>query len=307
MANEIVKYENRLNHIPLRKFNSREMNLFFSIGSRVREKGTDEITFSFHDLKKLSGYTERGEQFIKDLSSTYDKLLNINAWNDDGNTLTKFVAFTKYSIIRDKQRVIISVNPEFKGLFNQLKNWTRFNLEQFTNLDSTYSKTMFRLLKQYRTQGWAEFSKETFFDLLDIPKSYWNSPSNIDKFILKPIKEELTPLFKGLTIRKKYGKGRGKPVIGYRFTWKAEINHADDFSKGKQEDLRIKLFNIEHNGELTQEEKWRAKDRILNLPLGTHEADFKKKQQTEKEGPQKQALSNELKQDLIGNLQNLFD
>ena len=307
MANEIVKYENRLNHIPLRKFNSREMNLFFSIASRVREKGTDEITFSFHDLKKLSGYTERGEQFIKDLSSTYDKLLNINAWNDDGNTLTKFVAFTKYSIIRDKQRVIISVNPEFKGLFNQLKNWTRFNLEQFTNLDSTYSKTMFRLLKQYRTQGWAEFSKETFFDLLDIPKSYWNSPSNIDKFILKPIKEELTPLFKGLTIRKKYGKGRGKPVIGYRFTWKAEINHADDFSKGKQEDLRIKLFNIEHNGELTQEEKWRAKDRILNLPLGTHEADFKKKQQTEKEGPQKQALSNELKQDIIGNLQNLFD
>ena len=307
MTNEIVKYENRLNHIPLRKFNSREMNLFFSIASRVREKGIDDITFSFHDLKKLSGYTERGEQFIQDLSSTYDKLLSINAWNDDGNTLTKFVAFTKYSIIRDKQLVIISVNPEFKGLFNQLKNWTRFNLEQFTNLDSTYSKTMFRLLKQYRTQGWAEFSKETFFDLLDIPKSYWNSPSNIDKFILKPIKEELTPLFKGLTIRKKYGKGRGKPVIGYRFTWKAEINHSDDFSKGKQEDLRIKLFNIEHNGELTQEEKWRAKDRILNLPLGTHEADFKKQQQTEKEETEKQAFSNELKQDLLGNLQNLFD
>lgn len=307
MANEIVKYENRLNHIPLRKFNSREMNLFFSIASRVREKGVDEIIFSFHDLKKLSGYTERGEQFIKDLSSTYDKLLSINAWNDDGNTLTKFVAFTKYSIIRDKQLVIISVNPEFKGLFNQLKNWTRFNLEQFTNLDSTYSKTMFRLLKQYRTQGWTEFSKEKFFDLLDIPKSYWNSPSNIDKFILRPIKEELTPLFKGLTIRKKYGKGRGKPVIGYRFTWKAEINHADDFSKGKQEDLRIKLFNIDHNGELTQEEKWRAKDRILNLPLGTHEADFKQQQQTEEKQAEKRELSNKLKQDLLGNLQNLFD
>ncbi|BDP86395.1 hypothetical protein EfmAA610_36050 (plasmid) [Enterococcus faecium] len=64
------------------------MNLFFSIASRVREKGVDEIIFSFHDLKKLSGYTERGEQFIKDLSSTYDKLLSINAWNDYGNTLT---------------------------------------------------------------------------------------------------------------------------------------------------------------------------------------------------------------------------
>ncbi|MFN6697212.1 replication initiation protein, partial [Enterococcus gallinarum] len=248
-------------------------------------------------------------QFIKDLSSTYDKLLSINAWNDDGNTLTKFVAFTKYSIIRDQQLVIISVNPEFKGLFNQLKNWTRFNLEQFTNLDSTYSKTMFRLLKQFRTQGWAEFSKETFFDLLDIPQSYWNSPSNIDKFILKPIKEELTPLFKGLTVRKKYGKGRGKPVIGYRFTWKAETKNEDDFSRGMKEDLRKKLFNIEHNNELSQEEKWRSKDRILNFPLGTHEADFKAQQQkfAEEETEQvKLDISKEDKKNLLSDLDNLF-
>ncbi|EFF30799.1 replication Protein A, partial [Enterococcus faecium U0317] len=181
----------------------------------------------------------------------------------------------------------------------------RFSLTEFRDLNSSYAKTMFRLLKQYRTQGWAEFSKEDFLELLDIPKSY--RQTNINQFVLKPIKEELTPLFKGLTIRKKYGKGRGKPVIGYRFTWKAEINHADDFSKGKQEDLRIKLFNIEHNGELTQKEKWRAKDRILNLPLGTHEADFKKQQQTEKEEAEKQSISNELKQDLLENLQNLFD
>ncbi|HAQ3427531.1 TPA: replication initiation protein, partial [Enterococcus faecium] len=42
-------------------------------------------------------------------------------------------------------------------------------------------------------------------------------------------------------------------------------------------------------------------------PLGTHEANFKKQQQTEKEEVEKQTLSNELKQDLLGNLQNLFD
>ncbi len=47
------------------------------------------------------------------------------------------------------------------------------------------------------------FSKEDFFELLDMPKSYWNSPSNVDKFVIKPIKEELTPLFRGLTVRKK--------------------------------------------------------------------------------------------------------
>ena len=273
IANELVKYENRLNDIPLRKFTSREMNIFFAIASRVRDKGCAEIIFSFEELKRLSNYDERGERFIKDLSSTYDRLLNINAWNDDGDTLTKFVAFTKYSIVRSEKLVKIAVNPDFKGLFNQLENWTRFNLEQFTKIDSSYAKTMFRLLKQFRTQGWAEFSKESFFEVLDIPKSYWNKPANIDAKILKPIKEELTPLFRGLSIRKKYGAGRGKPVIGYRFTWKQENNKEDDFSKGKEADQRKKLYNIQHNSSLSQTEKWRAMDRVLGLPLGTSERD----------------------------------
>ncbi|MGD1356888.1 replication initiation protein, partial [Enterococcus faecium] len=83
-------------------------------------------------------------------------------------------------------------------------------ITEFRDLNSSYAKTMFRLLKQYRTQGWAGLSKEDFLELLDIPKSY--RQTNINQFVLKPIKEELTPLFKGLTIRKKYGKGRGKPV-----------------------------------------------------------------------------------------------
>ncbi|MCJ0727624.1 replication initiation protein, partial [Enterococcus faecium] len=38
MANEIVKYHHELNTIPLRKFTPVEMNLFFSIVSRMREK-----------------------------------------------------------------------------------------------------------------------------------------------------------------------------------------------------------------------------------------------------------------------------
>lgn len=302
MANEIVKYENRLNDIPLRDFSPVEMNLFFSIASRVRDKGSDEVVIAFNDLKDLSKYNQKGERFIQDLSSAYDKLLSINAMNDDGDTLTKFVAFKKYSIVRSEQIVKIAVNEDFKGLFNQLSTWTRFNLEQFVRLDSTYSKTMFRLLKQFRTTGFAYFSKKDFFYLLDIPETYWNKPSNVDTRVIKPIKEELTPLFRGLVIKKKYSKGRGKPVIGYQFSFKAEANNADDFSKGEQENLRKKMFNIEHNGELSQEEKWVAKDKVLGLKLGTHESDFKAQQEK-----QEQDLLSEIhKKGLLKDLQKGF-
>jgi len=59
------------------------------------------------------------------------------------------------------------------------------------------------------------------------------------------------------------------------------------------------MFNIDHNGELSQEEKWIAKDKVLGLKLGTHEADSHK--QIEKE-----TLSDEQKSDLIEKLQHGF-
>ncbi len=49
-------------------------------------------------------------------------------------------------------------------------------------------------------------------------------------------------------VYKRQGKGRGKPVIGYSFTWKPEKKDANDFSQGQFQDERQKLFNIQHNG-----------------------------------------------------------
>lgn len=302
MANEIVKYDSELNTIPLRKFTPVEMNLFFSIISRMRDKNDDVVVFPFHELKDLSNYKMTATKvFVKDLESTYDKLMELkfSSRSASGLSVEKFRMFTRFKINGDSDEpfVEIQVHDMALPLLNNLEQWVRYSLSEFRDLSSGYSKTMFRLLKQFRTTGYAYFSKEDFNELLDIPKSY--KQGDIDRTILKPIKEELTPLFRGLTIKKKYGRGRGKPVIGYQFSFKAEAKNADDFSKGSQEDLRKKIFNIEHNGELSQEEKWIAKDKVLGLKLGTHEADFNK--QSEKE-----ALSDEQKSDLLEKLQHGF-
>lgn len=58
------------------------------------------------------------------------------------------------------------------------------------------------------------------------------------------------------------------------------------------------LFNIEHNGELSQEEKWVAKDKVLSLKLGTHEQDFYRQQKKEEE----KRLEDEWKKNLINQL-----
>ena len=64
MSNEIVKYHHELNTIPLRKFTPIEMNLFFSIISRMREKGDKTVRFTFEQLKDLSNYKDAANQFL---------------------------------------------------------------------------------------------------------------------------------------------------------------------------------------------------------------------------------------------------
>lgn len=303
MTNELVKYHTELNTIPLRKFTPVQMNLFFSIISRMRDKGENKVSFTFDQLKELSDYkATANNRFVDDLEETYDKLMDLRFGrrSTSGLRRERFVLFSAFDINGDANEPYaeIQIHEKAVPLLNDLDEWVRYSLQQFNELQSSYSKTMFRLLKQFRTTGYAYFSKEDFFELLDVPKSYRKNLGEVDRTILKPIKAELTPLFRGLTIKKKYGKGRGKPVIGYQFSFKPEMKNADDFYKGQREDIRKKLFNIEHNSELTQEEKWLAKDRVLGLKLGSHEADFFAQQEKENAALEEEKARKELLEDL---------
>lgn len=305
LSNEIVKYDPELNTIPLRKFTPVEMNLFFSIVSRMRDKGDETVRFSFDQLKELSAYKPTANnRFIDDIESTYQKILGLRFGrrSKDGLHREFFVMFTEFEINghADDPYVDIKIYPKAIKLLNELESWVRYALSEFRDLKSSYAKTMFRLLKQFRTTGYAYFSVADFNELLDVPKSY--KSSNINQSVLKPIKEELTPLFRGLTVRKKYGKGRGKPVIGYSFTWKSEKKNANDFSQGQFQDERQKLFNIQHNGELTEQEKWRAIDKVKGLTLGSTE----KQALADKQADHDKKIRDQARQEALAELRKGF-
>lgn len=321
MANEIVKYHHELNTIPLRKFTPVEMNLFFSIVSRMREKGDKTVRFTFDQLKDLSNYKATANvRFVDDLKTTYEKILSLRFGrrSESGLSYEMFVMFTKFKINGDTPEpyVDIQIFEDALPLLNGLDSWVRYSLQQFNELQSSYSKTMFRLLKQFRTKGYAYFSKEDFHELLDIPKSY--KQPDIDKRVIKPIRQELTAIFKGLTIKKKYGKGRGKPVIGYQFSFKPEIKQADDFNKHaptKEEQNRA-LEQADKQKEYEQQpttidEKILEAKRKVELLEQLKELEKKEKQDTKNQTPTEQKksksdsqLSEKDKQDLLNGLSN---
>lgn len=211
---DLIVYKNEFNKIPLKHFTASEMDLLFVIMSQMRNKGVEEVEIDFDQLKSLSKYNKENaiNSFVKDLESTYDKLISLNVKLGTSTEFTKFVFFTKYSVSVKHQTVNIKVNEEFSHLINELTgNFTKLELNEITSLKSTYSKNMYRLLKQFRATGYATFDLETFKELLDVPESY--SIGNITQRVLNPIMEELPIYFKNLRFNKIKGKGVNKRRI----------------------------------------------------------------------------------------------
>ena len=223
----IVKYNNQFNQVALKNFSSQELDLLISISSKVREKGTEIIEFSFFELKKYINLKSKHSnvEFMKNIINVNRKLLALNFTFINGNVIEQFTLFNKFKVDGDTQILYVSVNEEFFFLLNQLtSNFTRFELKEFVTLKSSYAKEFYRRMKQFRSTGFWKCNIEEFRNLLDIPEKY--RIVDIDKYVLKPVVKELGEKY-NLQIEKKYGfnGGRGRSrVIGFEFRFSTDKN-----------------------------------------------------------------------------------
>lgn len=245
MSNLVI-YKDELNTVPLRSFNSKEMDLFFSICSQMRNRGLEIITFDFDELRELSDYKYTAyDRFIKDVEGVYDKLIQLNIKIGTPTEFTKFVLFTEYTVSAKNETVTIQVNHKFKNILNDIfGGFTKFELEEFTMLNSSYSKTAYRLLKQFRSTGYYIVQIDEFKRLFDIPESY--QMNNIDQRVLSPIEKELPEYFKNLKITKLRGRGKRKRNIEHiEFKFRAEEVIGKKESKTAEAEEKVKSVEPE--------------------------------------------------------------
>lgn len=217
---DLVVIHNDFNNVSLKGLKEKELDLLISLCYKLRDEGIEEVKLPFDELKKLSRYEGKDNQrFVKDLDSVYKKLIELNFKYEDENKIIRFVLFKSYEIDKNEKIVTIAVNEKFKYILNQLTgNFTKFELNQFVNLTSQYSKHIFRLLKQFSETGWREFLLSDFRELLNIPEKY--RISEIDKKVLnEKIIEELGKSFKNIKVIK---LKNGRSVYKIRFEWEVE-------------------------------------------------------------------------------------
>lgn len=247
---EVVKYNNDFNKVGLRAFTANQLDLLMGICSKFKEKQEDTITFDFDYLKKLikldKNYTT--DEFIEELVNVNKKLLALNFTFEDEKVIEQFALFTNFTIYKESLTLKANINKRFSYLLNDLKtNFTRFELEEYVNFKSTYTKEFFRRMKQFSSSGVWEVSIEVFRRLLDIPEKY--RMCDINTYVLKPINKELKGKF-NLKItklyKKKYGSGVGRAkVSGFRFNFlkNFEVKILEEHNENNSSSIEFNVNN----------------------------------------------------------------
>ncbi|WJP96698.1 replication initiation protein [Macrococcus bovicus] len=264
---DVVKYHNDLNTVVMRKWTAEEMNFFFSIIAKMKNKGTDEVVFNTDELKELVNYDpKKPERWAKTMKNVADKITDLKYKESTKSSYVVMPLFQYFKVDLDERKVTVQVTSRFEYILNRLNiNFTYYKLEDFIEIRSVYAKNMYRKIKQFKKQGKLIFSIEELKKSLDMPEYY--KTSEIDRLVIKQLQKELPDLIPGFSVKKLKSRKRGTPVVGYEFTWQAEqTGKFKDFSKKKATDPKEVSYEKtpdwlgkeQQNTEMSEEDKQKA-------------------------------------------------
>ncbi|GAA8125637.1 hypothetical protein HpBT110_08230 [Helicobacter pylori] len=209
--NTYTTYHNNTNKVNLGKLSEREANLLFAIFQKLKDQGNTLIRFEPQDLKQMimvkSNLTNR--QLLQILKNLLDNISGANFWIirehvENGEIYEdhiSYMLFKQFEIRIHKptqtiEYLEVQLNDSYQYLLNNLGmggQYTSFKLLEFQKVRGKYAKTLYRLLKQYKSTGILSVEWEQFRELLDIPKDY--KMENIDQKVLTPSLKELKKIY----------------------------------------------------------------------------------------------------------------
>ncbi|GAA8685986.1 hypothetical protein HpDR81_15350 [Helicobacter pylori] len=207
--NTYTTYHNNANKVNLGKLSEREANLLFAIFQRLKDQGNTLIRFEPQDLKRMLGIKISYDNLTRTARSMWNKIKTADFWEVrdiivNGRECVSeknYMLFQVCEIVSDKETreflyMDIQLNTGYNYLLNNLGmggQYTSFKLLEFQRVRGKYAKTLYRLLKQYKSTGILSVEWSQFRELLDIPKDY--EMRNIDQKVLTPSIKELNKIY----------------------------------------------------------------------------------------------------------------
>ncbi|MGL2672249.1 replication initiation protein [Helicobacter pylori] len=284
--NTYTTYHNNTNKVNLGKLSEREANLLFAIFQKLKDQGNTLIRFEPQDLKRMimvkSNLTNR--QLLQILKNLLDNISGANFWIirehvENGEIYedhTSYMLFKQFDIRIHKptqtiEYLEVQLNDSYQYLLNNLGmgQYTSFNLLEFQKIRGKYAKTLYRLLKQYKSTGILSVEWTQFRELLDIPKDY--DMRSVDNFVLKIAFKELRKIypFEHLSYKKERKSHDRRKVthIDFYFEQLPQGETKHQIQKDKQRakrDIKLIAWDI-HNQIAKRNAKATIESRFLEL------------------------------------------
>ena len=219
---DMVKYHNDLNRLNMATLKEKELELFYAICLKLKEKGIEEITIDISDFKKEFNISNKIDKarFREYIKSVHKKFSELKYTIETEKEIETIIFFKKFKTDLEANKMIITVNKEYSYILNNIVSYyTQFNFREYQSLKSKYSKILMPRLAQWNSVKKIEFLKEDLFEILGVPKSCREKTSNFNNKVLTPIKTELPKVFYNLKVNPIKKATAKNEIKSYLFSW----------------------------------------------------------------------------------------
>ena len=119
--NEVAKYSNELNKVPLRGMKLNEKKVFMTLLWLVKETDGNEVSIDYNQFMELTQAKPRSlEDGVKLVKATFRKILTLAiAEVDTGKADEEFLFFTSRKIDHDTKRITVKSESRLRSFYKR--------------------------------------------------------------------------------------------------------------------------------------------------------------------------------------------
>ena len=190
-TNSIVKKSNVLCRASWAPEAIWEARLVALVATKINADDNDFKTYEVKVSEIINKKDTGGSQYeIIDKTTDYSmsRILRIK----EKNGWAKYNIFSSCKYNSEKGSISVSFHPDLKPHYLQLKErFTKYNLQQFLLLPSTYSQRLYEILKSWDDQPEIVISIEDFHQMLDVPESLKKDYTNFRRRVLEKAHKDI--------------------------------------------------------------------------------------------------------------------
>lgn len=177
-------------------FQNEDYNVYFAVLKKMCEQNSTDVVMTFDEIRNFINCDNlEGEDFYRALYAKTGRTMSAHGvmLSDDGYDCLQYAIFIGFQYDFNEKYISARLNRDFFFVIKRLMDcFSVADLTKFVLLNSQYSKALFRIMREYKSEGKHTFTAKEFCNQLGIGKSHLND--KIYDTIIKPSVLELQKL-----------------------------------------------------------------------------------------------------------------